>query len=812
MQGFTTSSSTQRSHPHPHSHSSPHLTPTFHLLLSSFALTASKSWVSDTGQGGTGWLVLTYWGWKIGRTIRLTRSRRIKGKAREVDSRSFNPSQIRLALAQGFESVLFFSTLTSVGPLRTLIVTVGATAIRPIPIWKSSEWARIPLFLATTVIILQPVFKEDYITTLTVLSLLITSLTSRWISSKTLLGRDINRSRDDPEGQLSSLLAGSTVILLTFLLSVLKIFPQPWPSLDPNSHQFLPYAAALLAARQPLPIRTTGATSTDFESSHSRDTIILLLVTAALQFFAFPPNPSSSDILLLLPLTLITLVSLLSTKRDESRKWSSTQEITTNTSFSLFSIIPPTWRPHLRTILNTSSSSKIFYFLLLNLAYMAVQMAYGVLTNSLAIHMLFDCLGLAVGLWASVAATWKPDGLYTFGYSRVETLSGFANGESFTLHSTLPLLYEQSCHRSCSEHCQTWLTRCFLILVSLSIIFEGIQRIFNPPTMDTRKLLLVSSIGLAINLWGMWATGGHHHHGHGHGHEHSHDHTHGIVHIDVNEKKLNVENHSTHAGHHVGHDHNVHSHEKHNYVHQSNPSTHPTYDPQEPIMAHNHANCKHDNHTYEPNGHTRYHDHDNHEDDHGHDHGHDHDKDHSHEHHDHSHSHNMRGVFLHVLADTLGSVGVIISTLLIKFTGWTGWDPLASLFIAALIMASVIPLVVDSAKVLCLDVGVEKESEIRAALSELSSIEGLQTYSSPRFWPRCEGSLVGSIHIRLSPSPSSVDHTSSTHIVRPTIYADIDRVVNRVERLLKSKIKGLDELVVQVEGSDERGFCTCMTG
>ena len=109
-------------------------------------------------------------------------------------------------------------------------------------------------------------------------------------------------------------------------------------------------------------------------------------------------------------------------------------------------LLPATWRPHFQTILRTPTSSKIFYFLLLNLAYMAVQMAYGVITNSLglisdgelvdvnqaepgAIHMLFDCLGLAVGLWASVAATWKPGGRYTYGYSRVETLSGFANGE-----------------------------------------------------------------------------------------------------------------------------------------------------------------------------------------------------------------------------------------------------------------------------------------------------------------------------------------------------------------------------------------------
>lgn len=42
--------------------------------------------------------------------------------------------------------------------------------------------------------------------------------------------------------------------------------------------------------------------------------------------------------------------------------------------------------------------------------------------------------------------------------------------------------------------------------------------------METHQLLLVSGIGLAINLWGMWATGGHHHHGHSHGHDHRHIH------------------------------------------------------------------------------------------------------------------------------------------------------------------------------------------------------------------------------------------------------------------------------------------------
>ena len=63
-------------------------------------------------------------------------------------------------------------------------------------------------------------------------------------------------------------------------------------------------------------------------------------------------------------------------------------------------------------------------------------------------------------------------------------------------------------------------------------------------------------------------------------------------------------------------------------------------------------------------------------------------------------------------------MGVIISTLLIQFYGWTGFDPIASLFIAILIAASVIPLVIDSGKVLCLDVA-DRESTITQALEEV---------------------------------------------------------------------------------------------
>lgn len=69
------------------------------------------------------------------------------------------------------------------------------------------------------------------------------------------------------------------------------------------------------------------------------------------------------------------------------------------------------------------------------------------------------------------------------------------------------------------------------------------------------------------------------------------------------------------------------------------------------------------------------------------------------------------------MADTLGSVGVIISTLLINRYGWTGFDPLASIFIAVMIFVSVIQLVVDSGRLLVLDMGEEKEAEVRKALT-----------------------------------------------------------------------------------------------
>jgi solute carrier family 30 (zinc transporter), member 5/7 len=81
---------------------------------------------------------------------------------------------------------------------------------------------------------------------------------------------------------------------------------------------------------------------------------------------------------------------------------------------------------------------------------------------------------------------------------------------------------------------------------------------------------------------------------------------------------------------------------------------------------------------------------------------------------------------------------------------------------------------------------------------QLSSVQGLASFTAPRFWPKDASTLVGSIHIQLEPSASSFD-LGGPHSNQRTTYTRLDRVVERVDTLLKEKIPGLEELTIQVE-------------
>ncbi|QLL31875.1 hypothetical protein HG536_0C00420 [Torulaspora globosa] len=96
---------------------------------------------------------------------------------------------------------------------------------------------------------------------------------------------------------------------------------------------------------------------------------------------------------------------------------------------------------------------------------------------------------------------------------------------------------------------------------------------------------------------------------------------------------------------------------------------------------------------------------------------------------------NMRGIFLHILADTLGSVGVIVSTILIKVTHLHIFDPIASIFIGSLILLSAIPLLKSTTSSILLKLDEKKHNAVKNALNQISATPGITGYTTPRFWP-----------------------------------------------------------------------------
>ena len=289
-----------------------------------------------------------------------------------------------------------------------------------------------------------------------------------------------------------------------------------------------------------------------------------------------------------------------------------------------------------RKILENSDSRRIFYFLILNLAYTFVELLYGVWSNSLGLisdgfHMLFDCTALLVGLYAALMSRWKPTRIYSFGYGRVEVLSGFVNG-------------------------------LFLVAIALMVLMEAVERLVEPPAINTDRLLFVSVAGFIVNLIGIATFT----------HNHSHSHSHG---------------------------------------------------------GHSHTNA------------------------------------------------NMQGVFLHILADTLGSVGVIISSILVEQLGWLAADAACSVFIASMIIISVIPLLRESAHILLL--ATPNPEELNASLEKLRMLDGVLGYSDAHFWLLSSHGVAGTLHVQVAPS------------------ANQQKVITMVTSFLKER--GVTNLTIQVE-------------
>lgn len=111
---------------------------------------------------------------------------------------------------------------------------------------------------------------------------------------------------------------------------------------------------------------------------------------------------------------------------------------------------------------------------------------------------------------------------------------------------------------------------------------------------------------------------------------------------------------------------------------------------------------------------------------------------------------NLRGAYLEVLGDAIGSVMVIIAALVIVATGWNAADPIASLAIAALILPRALFLLRDVMRVLSQSTPAETDvAEIRDHILETP---GVVAVHDVHVWAITTGAHVFSAHVEVEPS------------------------------------------------------------
>ena len=117
------------------------------------------------------------------------------------------------------------------------------------------------------------------------------------------------------------------------------------------------------------------------------------------------------------------------------------------------------------------------------------------------------------------------------------------------------------------------------------------------------------------------------------------------------------------------------------------------------------------------------------------------------------HSHadlNMRGVFLHVMGDALGNIGVIGSALIIWLTSYS-WrfyvDPAVSLVITVIILGSAIPLCKAASRILLQ--AAPESINMKHIIRDIQKLPGIISCHHLHVWQLNDTKIVASLHIQV---------------------------------------------------------------
>ncbi len=122
------------------------------------------------------------------------------------------------------------------------------------------------------------------------------------------------------------------------------------------------------------------------------------------------------------------------------------------------------------------------------------------------------------------------------------------------------------------------------------------------------------------------------------------------------------------------------------------------------------------------------------------------------------HDINTRGAFLHMLADTLVSIGVVVSGIVIKYTGWYMIDPIIGVVIAIVILVSTWSLLAESLR-MSTD-AVPEGFDVEEVAKKITAVEGVDDVHHIHIWPVSTTQTALTAHIVISDA-SKLNETTS---------------------------------------------------
>jgi cobalt-zinc-cadmium efflux system protein len=145
-------------------------------------------------------------------------------------------------------------------------------------------------------------------------------------------------------------------------------------------------------------------------------------------------------------------------------------------------------------------------------------------------------------------------------------------------------------------------------------------------------------------------------------------------------------------------------------------------------------------------------------------------------------SFNVKGAYLEVWADMIGSVGVIAGAIAIRVTGWTWIDPVVAVAIGLWVLPRTWILLRDTTNVLLEGVpgGLELR-QVRAAIAAAPGVAGLHDL---HVWSTSNDDVSCTAHVTLAPE------------------ADADTVRASVVTMLSARF-GIEHCTIQTEAAGE---------